>query len=277
MAKRRIDWAILLMVLVGSLVFVSSVKTLSRSPLISPPEQMRLAVSVPLEVLVSAGDRFLASNIGIFRAWTLGYNVRDAISFQNLAQVHRNIATMNPWHADNYYYANAILLGAGEVDAAQFALGRATEARYWDEFPPFMYALNQATDLKDVDGAIRAMLLAEQRTTGYKQTYFRDIRATWIERGDNLQVSIDILKKMYENEQHAQLKNIIGARIARISGLAALRNAASVFQRRHGFMPKKIDDLIGAGLLPEVPQDPFGMGYTLDQTGTPILQKRRGR
>jgi hypothetical protein len=55
------------------------------------------------------------------------------------ARLQRDIAWFNPAHEDNYYIAAAILPWNGQVDAAQYVLRKASDARTFDWYPLFHY------------------------------------------------------------------------------------------------------------------------------------------
>lgn len=270
-------WAMLGMMLFGAITFLCAADYIWQSPRRKPPEQMRLALPPVFEVLAFGGDRFFASNVGIFRVWTLDTEVRDRTSIQTLAQLHRNIAILNPWNTDNYYHANALLPSEGEVEAAQFVLSQATQARYWDEWPPYFYALNQAHDLRDPVGADAFIRMADERAIGPNRERYRSLRASWLERGSNLRESMQALLDMYNSERNENLKRILAARALRVNGLLILQDATEQYTKRYGSTPKSLSDLLMSGIIKEIPRDPFDIGYGLDESGKPILLKRKDK
>jgi hypothetical protein len=66
-------------------------------------------------------------------------------------------------------------------------------------------------------------------------------------------------------------RNYLQVRARRLRDLAALQDAATLFQARQGRSVKKLEELVSAGLIAELPKDPLGFGFGLDAAGRPIL------
>ena len=66
-------------------------------------------------------------------------------------------------------------------------------------------------------------------------------------------------------------RNYLQVRARRLRDLAALQDAATLFQARYGRGVVKLEELVSAGLIAELPKDPLGFGFGLDAAGRPIL------
>jgi hypothetical protein len=76
---------------------------------------------------------------------------------------------------------------------------------------------------------------------------------------------------MAEHSPPGAFRKYLQVRANRLRDLAALQDAATLFQARHGRGVKKLEELVSAGLIAELPKDPLGFGFGLDAAGWPIL------
>jgi hypothetical protein len=95
--------------------------------------------------------------------------------------------------------------------------------------------------------------------------------AKWYERGDDPLMALNILTAMREQSRDANFRALLQARMARLEGLQALRVAAAAYRAEHGTSPSRLDELLGYGGLPALPQDPLQLGYALSADGEPVL------
>ncbi|MCB1942779.1 MAG: hypothetical protein KDI53_12195, partial [Candidatus Accumulibacter sp.] len=138
-----------LMALLGGVVYATVQPSLYARP--RPPVSPEMEVAMPrfVQVLMAAGDRYLAANLDVFRALVVSAARMAADNYRILSIVQSDAGWLNPAHEDNYYLAAAILPWAGEISATQYILRMATEARPFDSGPPFFYAFNEMHFLKN--------------------------------------------------------------------------------------------------------------------------------
>jgi len=110
----------LLLALLGVLAYTLLVPALYARP--RPPVSPEMEVAMPrfVQVVMAAGDRFLAANLAVFRALVVSTATMSAENYRILGIVQSDAAWLNPAQEDNYYIAAAILPWAGEVAAAQY-------------------------------------------------------------------------------------------------------------------------------------------------------------
>jgi hypothetical protein len=93
----------------------------------------------------------------------------------------------------------------------------------------------------------------------------------WIEKGYQTANAATMVDAMAADSPPGAFRNYLQVRARRLRDLAALQDAATLFQARHGRGVKKLEELVSAGLIAELPKDPLGFGFGLDAAGWPIL------
>lgn len=237
---------------------------------------MSIAIPVPMQMLYAAGDRFLAANIGAWRAIVVGTQKLPPETLSALAKVQEDVSWLNPRHEDNYYTAAAILPWEGKVASAQTVLWRASEALPEDVYPPFYYGFNQAHFLGDIPGAVQAFHLAAQHAqdVGTRQA-LTVIAAKWSEKADDATLAVQMVRVMAEGTRDKALKEYLNLRIERLEQLKVLREAQNQYLRSQGKPLNELSDLVDAGILPKMPEDPLGGGFALKNNTIVLLPATR--
>jgi len=235
-----------------------------------PPASAEMQVALPrfVQVMMAGGDRFLAANLAGFRALVSDPYAMTAENFRILALVQSDTASLNPAHEDNYYIAAAILPWHGEVEATQFILRRATAARPFDWQPPFYYAFNAMHFLKNpAEGAEWLREAARHTTDEMEQINFQQLAALWASKGEDPEFAIRMHRAMARESKHKGFANFLEKRAARLENLLTIDRAIARFRAAAGRTPERLEDLLAAGLLPAIPEDPFRGRYLIDRNG----------
>jgi hypothetical protein len=245
-----------------------------------PKEQDVLSVAVPppMQVVLAGGDRYLAANIAVFRAMMVaGYVEHDEATYRVLAQVQADAAILNPAHEDNYYIAQAVLPWVGQVELNQSIQKMATEARPRDMLPPFFLGFNRFYFLRDPVGGAEAVKEAARRADPVNRGALMAIAAKWYEKGDDPELAITMIRGLMKSTRDQRLQQHLQRRVERLKGLIALRNAATRYRAARGKPPSRLEELVSGGYIEAIPQDPFGLGYTLSPQGEPMLVLTKGQ
>ena len=265
---------IALAVLFGSFfLYAYSVVELQKIPRASEKGLFSVAIPAPFQVLLSGGDRFLAANMGVFRALVVSSGDLDAETYQVLGQVQRDVALLNPAHEDNYYISQAILPWNGQLDADMFIQEQATAARTWDALPPFFLGFDKYYFRKNPLAGAKAVQIAAERSPPGNREALTAMAARWSEKGDDPRIAIGMIETLITNTRNTDLRKNLEARKQRLEGLAKLRDAAKLYIEKYSAVPTRLADLIGPGFLEKVPSDPLNQGYTVDANGVPVMRK----
>ena len=233
-----------------------------------------LLISLPrfAQVLMAGGDRYLAANLAGFRVLVADTGRMRAEDYAVQAKLQRDIAWFNPVHEDNFYIGAAILPWNGELDAAEYVLRRASEARTFDWYPLFHYGFLFYHFRKDPATGAQWLLKGVPRVNNQQDAWaLQNLAAAWIEKGYQTANAAKMVDAMAADSPPGAFRNYLQVRANRLRDLAALQDAATLFQARQGRSVKKLEELVSAGLIAELPKDPLGFGFGLDAAGRPIL------
>jgi len=232
---------------------------------------LNVALPVPVQLLLAGNDRYLAANINVFRTMMMDNARPDAATVATQARLQTSAAFFNPAHEDNYYIAAATLSWQDQVPAAQQVLKAAADARPTDLYPLFFYGFNQRWFLQDAAGAALAIEQAALRAEGNNRLSLQAMAARWYEKMDNSREALNIVSAMAKQARHPGLKEFLQQRAQRIEGLIALKEAVEQYRSQHGQAPRELADLLRAGILKKLPEDPTGLGFGLNKDGQPVL------
>lgn len=235
--------------------------------------EMQVALPLFVQVFMTAGDRYLAANAAAIRALVVSTEKMKPEDYAVLAKVQQDVSWLNPAHEDNYYIAAAILPWVGQFDAAQTILARASLARPFDYQPAFYYAFHLLYFKGDAMGASSwARAAAEKLPDPNERLTMQNFAARWLDKAQDLDLAIRIVDAMAKQSKRRDFRAYLEQRVVRLRALHALRMAAETFRRRFDRPPARLDELVSAGLLPALPQDPFGFGFAFDAKGEIILR-----
>lgn len=271
MAARR-----LLPVLVGiasAWLFTVAQNSLQSLPRMKAGAELEVVLPLFAQVLMTGGDRYLAANLGAIRALVTETQKMQRADYALLGRLQNDVSWLNPAHEDNYYIAAAILPWEGELDNAQSILARATKARVFDYQPPFFYAFNQMHFAGDGLSAARWLRdAAVHLPDPQERLTLENLAARWAERSQDLKTAIQIVDAMAANAQRGDFAKYLRMRSDRMRMLLTLRDAAETYRAKLGRPITSIDDLMTARLIPELPRDPLGIGFTVNSEGIPIMK-----
>lgn len=258
--------------LLGALIFVGASGYLRQQKRVNASAEIEVALPLFVQVIMTGGDRFLAANLGSIRALITESAKMQPDEYKILAKVQSDASWLNPAHEDNYYVAAAILPWSGQVDAAQTVLRRASLARPFDYQPAFYYAFHLVHFQGDVAGASQWLSRAAAKLPDSEERLIMEnFAARWLDKSDDLGLAIAVVESMAKQAKRKDFRDYLLQRVQRLRGLLSLRQAANAFQLKTGRPLQSLEQLVAAGMIVEIPADPFGVGYALDSRGIPIF------
>lgn len=262
-----------LTVIVTAVIFAATVHHLKSAPRQNVHMEMRVALPLFVQVVMSMGDRYLAANLAAIRTVVADTMKMKPDEFAIQAKLQEDVAWLNPGHEDNYYVAAAILPWVGEVDAAQNVLARASHARRYDYQPAFYYGFNQLHFRGDAAGASAWLReAAEHLPEGNNRIQMQNLAAIWLDKTQDIDLAIRVVEAMAEQAKRRDFKHYLELRAQRLRGLKELRSAARLYRERYAKSPATLQDLVTSGTIPALPADPFGFGYDFDKQGEIVLR-----
>jgi len=263
---------LLLTATLSALVYALAAQRLSDLPRETAKPELLIALPRFAQVLLAGGDRYLAANLAGFRVLVADTDRMSADDYAVQAKLQRDIAWFNPSHADNYYIAAAILPWNGQLDAAQYVLGKASAARTFDWYPLFHYGFLFYHFRNDPATGAQWLLKGVPRVKVQQDEWaLQNLAAVWIEKGYETANAAGMVGAMAEDAPRGAFRNYLQVRADRLRDLATLQEAAARFRERYGKDIQRLDELVNSGLITELPKDALGFGFGLDATGRPIL------
>lgn len=258
----------------GLLVFGFAVPPLYERPRPVVSTEMEVALPRFVQVLMAAGDRYLAANLAGFRALVVSTEQMVEENYRVLGIVQSDVAWFNPAHEDNYYIASAILPWNGEVAVAQDILRKATSARPFDWQPPFYYAFNALHFLKRTEEGVEWLRIAARHTHDeMEQIGFEQMAAQWVSRGEDKTFAIKLHRAMAKETKMPAFARFLEKRAVRLENQLLIETAVQRYTEFIGHRPRDIHELVEGKFIRVVPDDPFGQVYTLDHKGDVIVAR----
>jgi hypothetical protein len=258
-------------ILIPFALYGFAVNQMGKLPKTKNVDLLSVALPAAAQVFIFGGDRYLASNMAVFRALVLSSEAIDAPTAKILGQVQKDASILNPAHEDNYYVGQAVLPWAGEVEADKYIQSKATLARPWDALPPFFYGFGRFYfDHNPAEGA-KSIELAAARSEGVNKDALTEMAARWYEKGDDPRTAIGMVNALAQSTRNEGLKQQLLLRVERLKNLGSLRDAVAKYKEKNGAPPDNLERLVEGGFLALLPIDPLGQGFTLDTTGVPIV------
>lgn len=225
----------------------------------------RVVFSAPVQIVLAAGDPYLAANFETIRVMaTADDDPRNAAASASYRiRAHRVVAQLNPCNEDNYYVANAMLSWGGAPGEGLDVLRRAVACRRWDEFPAFFYGFNLWFFNRDAGAARAALEMAAERARDpHNAASMRNV-GIMIEAGEFADGRAALTFLEHEREQVAdeRLREMLTKRIGRLQGLLTLREAQARYEALTGKALVQPQALLQEGILDAFPQDPLRLGY----------------
>jgi hypothetical protein len=233
-----------------------------RAPVPEPPAELVLPPAV--QVILYAGERYLAANVETVRATMSGGGLReDEARFR--IRAHGVVSQLNPCHEDNYWIGNAEMTWGGAQDEGVALLRRAMDCRFWDEWPAFFYGFGQQFFNRNIDEARRGLETAAQRADEKNAAAYRKF-SVMLAAGQyqDARIALEFVQRERDQAKDARLRDMLDKRVGRLSGLVTLRGAHKAFEARFGRPLSNPKELIETGVLVGFPKDPLNLGYTFE-------------
>lgn len=220
----------------------------------------QIVISAPIQLVMYAGDRFLAANLEAMRVAAVGTSEEGSLAEYRM-RAHTLVSELNACHEDNYYLANAVLSWGGLVDQGNTILKRASECRSWDEFPPFFLGFNLYFFFHDLNAAKQAIDSAASRSTANAAMLKKLSIAISAKKLNDEAMAVNYLRSQRDQTRDKKLAAMLERRLQRLQGLITLRRAQNAFETKYGRALKEPDELLTSGILDAPPQDPMRLGY----------------
>ncbi len=152
---------------------------------------------------------------------------------------------------DDIYRANIIIKKGMKIFPDSW------ELPFWIGFNAYLYLENDAM-------ASKYLLLAAKKPNA--PVSFFSLLLSAITRGGNFNEGIWVLETMIKHEKNPNIRLVYKKRIMRMHNFIDLQKAADLYNIRFHAYPETLQDLIKAGIIKKIPQDPMGRPYVWNPT-----------
>lgn len=159
---------------------------------------------------------------------------------------------LDPYFSQTYRMIQAFLPWKGRVDEANALLEIARQHLVWDWYPGFYIGFNYFNEFQDYAKASEYIIEASKIDGA--PAILATLGARLAQKSGQTAAAIGFLKTMLRNPDYDEdAKTIIKVRISVLEGVLLLERAVEVYEKRFGRPIQKLEDLVTAGIIKELP------------------------
>ena len=202
--------------------------------------------------------------------------------FPAMQKMIETAAYLDPYNMDAYYFAQAMVWSTGQVTVTNRLLEYGMRYRTWDYYLPYFAGFNYAYFLKDYANAARNYRRVGELTGS---DLAMTLAGRYLYESGRTDMAISYLTLMVKNAGNDAVKKALETRLNAFLSVRTIEQAVDVFAKKFHRRPKTIEDLMRNKILAEVPQDPYGGTFYIDEKGkvrstskfsfAPVKQRRR--
>jgi tetratricopeptide (TPR) repeat protein len=177
------------------------------------------------------------------------------------------ITTLDPQYA-YASYAGGVILGdlANRPDLSNRLLEKGVDANpnVWNI--PFLLGYNYYFLLNDPTKGAEYIMRAASLPDG--PSYLPGLATRMAAEAGSPDTALAFLEARLRETQDPEMRKVLATRMKEViieRDLRLLENAVEVYQAQHRALPATLTDLVAAGALSSLPQEPFGGDYRLDR------------
>lgn len=172
---------------------------------------------------------------------------------------------LDPYNMDAYYFTQAAFTWeVGRAKDVNRLLAYGMKYRTWDWTLPFYAAFNSAYFLKDYADAARYMQRAADISGNPLLT---NLAARYFYESGRNDLGILFLETMEKGAKDKKLKRVYSLRKQALAAAQSLSAAVNSFKAISGRAPVNLQEMISAGVIASIPDDPYGGKFYLDENG----------
>ncbi len=177
------------------------------------------------------------------------------------------VTELDPYFEDPYYFGNAVLSWKARMfNQANKLLQKGADARGWDWQLPFFTGFNKFYFLNDNKGGADDILEAAKRPGA--PSFLPSLASRLYNNAGKTEIAIALLTNFWENERNEELKNLYRVRIEALKRIQLLEKAVSQYKARTGRFPRTVELLVQAGIIKDIPKDPYGGSFYVTEKGS---------
>jgi tetratricopeptide (TPR) repeat protein len=203
-----------------------------------------------------------------FGTVTEKFFVNNIIIPPETANMYRTLVTANqldPYNMDVYYFAQAAFTWEHKrIAEVNELLERGMKYRTWDSWLPFYLAFNYSYFLKDYQKSSKYMQKAAEMT---KNPLFAQLAARYYYESNQTGFALAFLDSMIAQAKDKRVKLILQVRRNALQSVVDMERTLAEFRSKTGRQAHVLEELVHAGLLERIPDDPYGGKFFIDEQG----------
>ena len=235
----------------------------------APPPKLLLLPSKEMTKVVSFGNEILAAQLIFYNSIFFVGNLERPPSLTILRELYHTLDTvtyLDPYNMDGYYFANGMLSwNPSLLEPLDTLLLRGMARRPWDWQLPFFYGFNQFYFLKKPKEAAAYFERAYQLNP--KNTFLPTFIARLYYQADATKTAIAFLEEMIRTTENEKVKEFMLVRLKALQAVSLLEDAVKLYVDKYKTNPRSLEELVDRGVLKDIPFDPYGGKFYLDEKG----------
>jgi tetratricopeptide (TPR) repeat protein len=186
--------------------------------------------------------------------------------FLNMYKTLQGIVHIDPRNADVYYFVQASYTWElGRINEVNHLLKLGMDVRPNDFWLPFYLGFNYAYFLQDYQSAAPYMQRAAELSGN---PLFANLAARYFYESQQTSFGLAFLETMIQNSRDKSVKKSYEMRRDALMAVETINQAIEAYKLSFGVMPKSLTDLVLRRFLHELPRDPYGGTFYLDEQGS---------
>lgn len=236
------------------------------------PTEARLGFFPPapvIKALTTDQHRFASQLITLQCLFYFGSLVEIRTQMPDWWKIYRAtfIATrLDPYNMDAYYFAQAVLTwetGMVQQVVELLEYGFAYRPGQW-QFP-FFLSFDYAFFLKDYHKA--GEYLAKVAELRPEVEWYATLAARYFYEGGSTALGLAYLQQMIPSARNETIKKRMIIRAEALEKILQVEKGIEAYRERFQREPQGLEDLVHAGVLERIPEDPYGGVFYLDKEG----------
>lgn len=183
----------------------------------------------------------------------------------NMFKTLQTAVKLDPYNMDAYYFTqSAFTWELRRIKEVNDMLDYGMEYRTWDYYLPFYAGFNAAYFLKDYKTGAEYMKKAA-RLSG--EPLFTNLAARYFYEAGETDLGLVFLNTMKRDTKDSRVKRMYEMREAALMAVKKIEDGIKQFNGIHKRLPKDLAELTHSGLLQDIPVDPYGGRFYLDEKG----------
>lgn len=187
------------------------------------------------------------------------------VDYPGMFQALSACTKLDPYNMDAYYFSQAILVwDVRQVESANDLLKYGMRYRNWDYYLPYFAGFNYAFFLKDyANAAIYYKRAGELLGTDLPI----NLAGRYMYESGRTDMAISYLTEMLRGAGNEAVKQSLQTRLKAFQSVRTIEQAKESFRGKFHRDPVSLEELRGKGCLKDMPVDPYGGTFYIDNHG----------